>query len=47
MQQQRLAYRFVRPKLLQPGALQKTAATRRYIIGIVTWLDQQAMRADR
>ncbi len=47
LQQQRLAYRFVRPKLLQPGALQKTAAARRYITGLVTWLDQQAMLADR
>lgn len=47
LQQPRLAYRFVRPKLLQPGALQKTAAARRYITGLVTWLDQQAMLADR
>jgi hypothetical protein len=47
LQQQRLAYRFVRPKLLQPDALQKAAAARRYIVGIVTWLDQQALRAER
>ncbi|WP_137817667.1 hypothetical protein [Pseudomonas sp. 2FG] len=46
LQHQRLAYRFVRPKLLQPDTLQKAAAAERYITGIVTWLDQQAMRAD-
>lgn len=46
LQHQRLAYRFVRPKLLQPDTLQEAAAARRYITGIVTWLDQQAMRAD-
>lgn len=46
LQHQRLAYRFVRPKLLQPDTLQKAAAARRYITGIVTWLDQQAMWVD-
>lgn len=46
LQRQRLAYRFVGPKLLQPDTLQKAAAAERYIIGIITWLDQQAMRAE-
>lgn len=47
LQRQRLAYRFVRPKLLQPDALQKSAAAKRYIAGIVAWLDRQALRAER
>lgn len=46
LQHQRLAYRFVRSWLLQPDTLQKVAASQRYIIGIVAWLDQQAIQAD-
>ena len=46
LQRQHLAYRFVRPKLLQHDALQKAAAARRYIAGIVTWLDRQAMQVE-
>ncbi len=47
LQRQRLAYRFVRPKLLQPDALQKSAAAKRYIVAIVAWLDRQARQAER
>lgn len=47
LRRQRLAYRFVRPKLLQPDALQKSASAKRYIAGIVAWLDRQALRAER
>lgn len=43
LQHQRLTYRFVRPKLLQPDALQKSAAAKRYIAGILAWLDRQAL----
>ncbi len=46
LRQQWLAYRFVRPWLLKSDTLQKVAAAQRYIIGIVAWLDQQAIRAD-
>lgn len=46
LQQQRLAYRFVRPWLLQLDTVQKVAAAERYISAVVAWLDQQAIQAE-
>lgn len=45
LQRQHLAYRFVAPSLLIADTLQRAGAAERYISGIVTWLDQQAINA--
>lgn len=41
------AYRFVRPKLLEPDTLRHSSAVERYINPLLQWLDQQAVVAEQ